>query len=335
MIYLVSRGIHFEVEQVLYRLKGQKISFMKIPAFDLEKLQQGIGKKELLDALENVGFIYIKNHGIPSKLIESFFNQSKEFFARDDKSKYPYSQQTNAGYLQLGQERLNGQNSKLEPKEAFNFRKDFIEEPVPKPFDQLIVQEMTRECHRTAMDLLRVYATCLSLSPDYFTERHRFDHSSGDILRCLHYPTPDPSEHIRAGGHSDFGSITLLFTEHGDTGLEIVDPNSNNFIPVPYLDDHIIVNTGDLIEYWTGSFLRSTIHRVVTRIRKPRYSVAYFCHAEGDTLLEKLESPILLNRNVSARSTKDFEDFSVVKLLGVPKTAQEHLMMRLERIHVQ
>jgi isopenicillin N synthase-like dioxygenase len=313
----------------------------EIPSFDLEQLSQGVDLETLREALRNVGFIYIKNHGIPQDLIERFFAQGQQFFDRpvEYKQQYPYVQQTNAGWLRIGEEKLNGQFEQLENKEAYNFRKDFTVTG-PEPFQVDTVREMIEYCHKTCMVLLTAFARCLEIPNDFFTSRHRFKEQSGDVLRCLHYPKlQEYTKDLRGGGHSDFGSLTLLFTQPNDPGgLEIVKPHTNDsFLPVPSLAGHIIVNTGDLMEYWTGSFFRSTIHRVIVppaTFHLPRYSVAYFCHAESQTSLDTIPSPFLAHHaGAKDRKALDYEDFSVVKLLGTPKTAHEHLMMRLERIH--
>jgi isopenicillin N synthase-like dioxygenase len=56
-----------------------------IPAFDLNKLEQGLQLNELHLALKDVGkksdspgFIYLSNHGIPHELIETSFKNVPE-----------------------------------------------------------------------------------------------------------------------------------------------------------------------------------------------------------------------------------------------------------------
>jgi len=66
---------------------------------------------------------------------------------------------------------------------------------------------------------------------EWLSSRHQGG-PSGTILRLLHYPAIppgldfQPSVDIRAGAHSDYGSITLLFQRPGQPGLEIIPPST-------------------------------------------------------------------------------------------------------------
>ncbi|KAJ9637907.1 hypothetical protein H2199_007402 [Coniosporium tulheliwenetii] len=107
----------------------------------------------------------------------------------------------------------------------------------------------------------------------WFSDRHnRSKGPSGSVLRLLYYPaindnSYNPSLDIRAGAHSDYGSITLLFQLPSQPGLEILTPN-NTWAPVPVNPLNqtvppILVNIGDLLSYWTNGLLKSTVHRVI------------------------------------------------------------------------
>lgn len=67
---------------------------------------------------------------------------------------------------------------------------------------------------------------------EWFSSRHKGG-PSGCTLRLLHYPAIpsgtdfQPEVDIRAGAHSDYGSITLLFQRPGQPGLEIIPPSSH------------------------------------------------------------------------------------------------------------
>ena len=95
----------------------------------------------------------------------------------------------------------------------------------------------------------------------------------------------------------------------------------------------ILVNIGDLLSYWTGGLLRSTVHRVVfpapttKEAQTERYSIAYFCHPLDDAVLEEVPSEIVKAHKMSGKAVEfeGMEDLGEGKIM----TAKEHLMSRL------
>lgn len=88
----------------------------------------------------------------------------------------------------------------------------------------------------------------------------------------------------------------------------------------------ILVNIGDLLNYWTDGLLKSTVHRVVMpRDRgEDRYSIVYFCHPVQDTELVKIPSELITSTGNSGRLESETRD-SAKRVL----TAAEHLKSRL------
>jgi len=66
-------------------VQSKKTNFEDIPIIDIASLVNGSDiesvAKKLRFACENIGFIYIKNHGVEQKLIDDLFKISKEFFS--------------------------------------------------------------------------------------------------------------------------------------------------------------------------------------------------------------------------------------------------------------
>lgn len=226
-------------------------------------------------------------------------------------------------------------------------------------------------CYQLSLKINHLLGIGLGVQPpNFFHERHLREHGpSGNILRFLYYPPlsslatnplqPNEAD-VRAGAHSDYGSITLLFRLRGQAGLELDTGsggggNKNNnttttWAPVPVCppgtqDDPsppILVNIGDLLSYWTNGLLRSTVHRVVfppppsssavgggrggiegESSEEPRYSIAFFCHPVGSTTLEAVPS-----ERVRAHKPADgFEGRGGAEKGAI--TADEHLQMRL------
>ena len=70
---------------------------------------------------------------------------------------------------------------------------------------------------------------------NWFASRYASDSESGSTFRLLHYPCQkslNPESVIRAGAHTDYGSMTLLFQKENQDGLEIFllyQRNGNKF----------------------------------------------------------------------------------------------------------
>ena len=129
-------------------------------------------------------------------------------------------------------------------------------------------------------------------------------------LRLLHYPAlaPDAVErlaklssqgqqHWRAGPHTDWCSLTLLFQRQGESGLECA-PNpkaegtaSKQWLRVDPVAGGIAVNIGDMLARWSDGRLLSNLHRVRLPLGseecfRSRYSIAFFAQADRDRLIE-------------------------------------------------
>lgn len=189
--------------------------------------------------------------------------------------------------------------------------------------------------------MLQLFALALEIPEDWFASRHdQSSGPSGSVLRLLYYPSvPDSSppdeEDIRAGAHSDYGSVTLLFQLPGQPGLEIltregtwagvpVDPSgsleADSSKPLP-----ILVNIGDLLAYWTKDLLKSTVHRVIfpkdARIGgEDRYSMAYFCHPLDEAELVPVPSKLVQQQKAGGQRVGDN---------GKTLTARDHLNEQL------
>jgi isopenicillin N synthase-like dioxygenase len=237
-------------------------------------------------------------------------------------------------------------------------------QPIPQSIEphEADLAAFRESCHSLCRKLLLLFGIGLGVNPpDFFTAAHSPDKPSGSILRFLYYPPPSatPSAQeadVRAGAHSDYGSVTLLFRLKGQAGLEILTP-ANTWAPVPVCppgteDDPsppILVNIGDLLSYWTNGLLRSTVHRVAfassgtgdnahaagltkgESTADPRYSIVYFCHPADDTPLTAVPSERVHNFQGGLATTNAGNPYAERKVL----TATEHLQMRLQATYLQ
>ncbi|KAI5368331.1 putative oxoglutarate/iron-dependent dioxygenase, non-hem dioxygenase domain-containing protein [Septoria linicola] len=330
---------------------------LQIPVIDISEANPK-APQQLLDAARSYGFVFVANNlaGISPGLVDEVFQLSRDFFALPTEEKEAVSISSNKagknhGWLSQGVEKLDPATQKRpDVKEAFNLglptphNSTTYSQPIPSLLQAHISTLSTFQsaCHTLCQRLLTHFATALSIPPDWFTSRHDISLGGGDatgsIFRLLYYPqqtSHNDEVDVRAGAHSDYGSITCLFQLPGQPGLEIKTPRGEwAAVPVDPSSGSgasgseggkaslpILVNIGDLLEDWTGGLLKSTVHRVVFPNEKAgdRYSIAYFCHPLDEALLEPVPSALVEEhaRRDGRRNGK--EGF----------TARDHLMERL------
>lgn len=268
---------------------------------------------ELDAACREVGFFLIAGHGIDPQLIADLREVCHAFFALPEETKASYQPRPGSGHGgYLRQEALaysRGDPTPPDLKETFTCHRmdiptddPYYRTPEAQPHftpniwpGEVAGFEETWRRYYHAMDALAVrlmglFAVALGVPQD------RFDLSidrSISAIRALHYPPLDheplPGQ-LRAGAHTDFGSLTLLIADDAPGGLEVLDRNGD-WIPVPQVPGAIVVNIGDLMAQWTNDRWVSTMHRVVTPPVGPgtgRLSVAFFHQPNYDAVIEPL-----------------------------------------------
>jgi isopenicillin N synthase-like dioxygenase len=240
---------------------------------------------DLRAALEQYGFLYLRNHGVPQNVLDALFAGSRAFFALPLAAKQaatPTERANTRGYGGVASQALD-ERQPGDLKETFQAGPEpAAERPNAWPADLPGFREAVMAFHTTATaacnQLMRAIAVALGLPNAYFEPFHTHSDSTA---RLLHYPplqgSPAPGQ-LRAGAHTDFGGINLLFND-GEGGLEIQLPDGT-WLPTPALDGAAIVNTGDLLERWTNGQFRSSPHRVVNpsgaAALRDRYSAVMF-----------------------------------------------------------
>lgn len=131
-----------------------------------------------------------------------------------------------------------------------------------------------------AMQMAGVFARGLGLEPDYFARYYRKPLMQ---LRLLHYLPQPPEIAVETGNsiaHCDAGGFTML--QQDDTGgLEIMTPKGE-WVVVPPVENSFVVNIADTMKLWTNHRFASTLHRVVNRYGKERFSVGFFTNPDYD-----------------------------------------------------
>lgn len=260
------------------------------------------------EALRTIGFMTIVDHGVPQGIIDAAWLAALDFFALPAAVKAASIAPGPYGYSPFGEEALaksRGEETPPDLKESFNLG------PYLRTVDELIAFgvpdgrlswpespgdfQTAWSSYYEAMDvlasrILQIMAIALGVSRDFFAASFE---SHMSALRALHYPglnAPPPPGQLRAGVHTDYGSLTILLPGEASEGLE-VGISGSEWIPVSPTPGSFVVNIGDVMERWSNSRWRSTLHRVVVpthpqQARSARYSMAYFQNPSLDAVIE-------------------------------------------------
>jgi isopenicillin N synthase-like dioxygenase len=255
------------------------------------------------------------------------------------------------GYVPIGLERLDPTaTNTVELKEALNIRfTPQTDAPASPTTMQRDIGRFKAHLDQLADKIFRLLAISLSIDAQHFSAAHQPSRQSSTTLRLLHYLPVEGTDGttIRAGRHSDYGSLTLLF-QQAVGGLQVVDPTtaaySNDddddngltpqlkYLQVPVVEGRVIVNVGDLMQIWTDGYFHSAQHRVIDAGMggMHRYSVAYFIHPADDLVITS--PPLQLNETLPLSRQKQIERKRMHSLLdGLPQpfTAAQYLKHRL------
>jgi isopenicillin N synthase-like dioxygenase len=236
------------------------------------------------EACREIGFLVVVGHGVPQGLLEGAHAASRKLFDLSVEAKLAYEPAPGGflGYRGVGSESLAyslDQETPPDLKENFTIgRSDIGDDPYftspqgrmyfssnPWPAEVPELHETWAPLYRAfddlSTDLMRIFALALDLPIHFFDGV--VDKSIG-ALRALNYPEqtvkPAPGQ-LRAGAHTDYGTLTLLSMEDAPGGLE-VDRGGGVWEGIHVPRSSLVVNIGDLMARWTNDAWISTFHRV-------------------------------------------------------------------------
>ncbi|KAF3384707.1 putative iron/ascorbate oxidoreductase [Penicillium rolfsii] len=277
--------------------------------------------RAIFEACTQVGFFYIKNHGIPEALVDGIHDAAARFFDLPEKEKmrfYIGNSQKFRGYSPIGGEKSTGTEDDPVPEdeavgvlsEAFDIGyevaidsskpKDAVLPPDPYelygdnqwPDEETLpgFSEMYIGYCISALDLCRkmmkIFALALGLPETYFDSSIR---TPGVTSRMMHYPAQPVAGELREGlgAHTDYECFTIL-SQGKVPGLEILN-HKGDWILAPPIPGTLVVNIADCLSTWTNKTFKSTIHRVNNLSGEERYSIPFFFGVDYDATVSVLE----------------------------------------------
>ncbi|KAF4462758.1 flavonol synthase [Fusarium albosuccineum] len=296
-----------QVDETKYDLDWADLVTLDLSKFDRPGGKEALAK-QLFDAIQNIGFFYIVNFGLTQEQVDRQFAIGKSIFDLDTEEKLRHrADLENGGYN--GYKPLGLREIKpgiFDNTEIYNIPK-FI--PALERSHPAIINENKDEIEHFArhihseivLKLLTLFAIILELPEDHFTKSHRYDDAVSDChLRYMKYHPRDAATNAKLDavwvkGHTDFGSLTLLFRQPV-AALQVRSPDGNWKWVKPY-DGSITVNVADALQFLTNGFLKSSVHRVVApppdQAGITRLGVLYFVRPENDLELKPVESAVL------------------------------------------
>ncbi len=296
-------------------LRAQALSLTEIPVIDVgalftdELAARQATAQQIGTACREIGFFYVKNHGISEQHIAATFAAARQFFALPLARKQAIAIERSPchrGYFALGGENLDPlrQQGAGDLKEGIKIGRDLppdhprvragtpLHGPNQWPSDlpgwQETMQDYYTACQQLGLRLMRAFALALELPEAYFDAYLREPMAT---LGPLHYPPQRGAiteAQIGAGAHTDFGCLTLL-AQDASGGLQVRNV-AGEWLEAPPIPGTLVVNIGDMLARWTNDQFRSTVHRVINRSGAERYSLPFFYDPEFDTPLACLET---------------------------------------------
>ena len=297
------------IKQFDDRLHAKRVIFSQIPVIDLDPLLAGIGSLDDMAgdihwALSNVGFMYIKNHGVTAGLTKHAFDAATRFFALpiEDKMNLHIDNSGEAlrGYTEIFGENTDPEHTK-DLKEVFDLGREaqngkvrpFFgpnQWPETLPEFESVMVNYHNELMILARNLMRAIALSLGLPKGYFDPMQK---EPVTIQRVLHYPSQQnltDDSIIGIGAHTDYGCLTIL-AQDMIGGLQIMN-RDGVWIEASPKEDTFVINIGDMMQRLTNDVYLANIHRVINTTGLERYSMPFFYDVDFDTVFEPLENCI-------------------------------------------
>lgn len=254
--------------------------------------------KEIYHAAHNIGFLYLKNFGMSTDMLETAFGTAYSLFNSKEKLNVAYNSEINHGFTSIKGEALDP-SKPADLKETFTSRNlaNIPSGPEfwPNPQFEAFMRDFYSRVRKIASDVMGAFALALDLPNGFFDSKHT---GITQTLRLLHYP---PIKHVSdgqlgAGAHTDYGTLTVLFQDSAG-GLQVKGIDGK-WVDAPPIPGTAIINTGDLISRWSNDFFKSTSHRVIPRssaMKKGRLSIAFFSDPDPEVVIKTFPKCITTN----------------------------------------
>ena len=282
-----------------------------LPTLDLARWDAGPAGREaflaeLRDTAYEMGFFYVKNHGVDAQLIQQIQQLARRFFELPEADKRAIQMVHSPhfrGYNQIGNERTRGQRDWREQVD-FGAERDALppdpqaptwarlrgpnQWPAALPELREVVLKYQAAASDLAIRILKIFASALGQAENAFEQIYVPEPHY--LLKIIRYPGRNLTESDQGvGAHKDGGFLTVLLQDH-EPGLQVEhDGQWIDALPVP---GTFVINVGEVLELASSGYLRANVHRVITpSAGHERLSVPFFFGARLDATVPVLPLP--------------------------------------------
>lgn len=316
--------------------QARSLETTEIPVIDIGSSQDITDiAAQIHKAACEIGFFYIKGHGIEQRLMDQAFDVAKDFFDLPTDQKETIAVNTDQrGWMAQGMSRLQG-SATHDLKEVF-----FWGTEVPDDDPDLLAGRPLVAQNQWPNDVfprlraelgpyydavcnvgehvLSAVAVSLGAPSDFFKSRYKSPLARGQMV---FYPpstiADDAEQRFGVAPHTDFGVLTLLLQDQSG-GLQ-VQTRQGEWIEAPPIDGTLVCNIGDLLQRWSNDRFASTVHRVINRTKAARYSIPVFYDPNTATSIDPRDfgvssalsryEPVLAGEHIAGRNRKSFAQF--------------------------
>jgi isopenicillin N synthase-like dioxygenase len=289
---------------------NEPLDYADLAIIDLSKADTSEGRAELAKqvygAMTTQGFFYVINHGLSAEETERMFDIGDTAFSQvsdEEKQQYAGTMKQTGSYqgYKLRQYWHVG-NGVRDQVENYNINRDVTKRGHPDYLRPLLseIAAFAKYNHLHILHpLMRLLALGLGLPEETLVDLHNFDAVGESYVRFMkYYPRTEEEEAQSDGvwlkGHTDFGSLTLLYSQPV-SALQILateSDGSRKWKWIRHIDNALVVNAGDALQFLSGGRYKATIHRViqppVDQRQYTRLGVFYFAMTDDDVVLRPL-----------------------------------------------
>jgi isopenicillin N synthase-like dioxygenase len=279
----------------------------KIPVLDLDDIYKDVKTRQLFikqfgEALQEVGFVKIKNHHISQEKIEAAMAASKQFFTLPEATKKQYEGQTlNRGYRGYNPARADKKPDLQEywhvgplannPTPSQDWPK-IAKNIWPSEVDsfQSHLAGLYQEIAEKGQPLLAVASVYMGKETTFLS---KITEHGDSVMRVVHYlPTTNQEQQQWKSPHRDPNLLTILVGTSAE-GLE-VQMKDGSWVNVPHDPSTITVSASNMLENLSNGLFRSAPHRVqIAPSNTSRYVIPFFYHVQRNLSIGPQKESIL------------------------------------------